>query len=431
MAAKAKVPGSLGGKAALKALTDLYGKDKAAQAERYTRLSSLLAEDLASAGLAGEAGRPCFYSAPGRTELGGNHTDHNNGRVLCAAVSLDAVACAARLPGTKVHLVSDGYADPVVLDLARLEPQGAERGKTAALVRGVARGLADRGLSPVGFAARINSTVLPGSGLSSSAAIEVLLGTLMADLAGSSLPPLEIAKIGQFAENRYFGKPCGLMDQTASAVGGVVSIDFAEPEAPKVRRIEYDFGAEGYRLVVVGTGGSHEDLTADYAAIPAEMKAVAGFFGASCLREVEPALLTERGPELRARLGDRALLRAFHFADENLRVGEMVKALKANELKAYLKLVRKSGDSSWCLLQNISPSGAVAEQGIAIALALSAAFLGGKGAWRIQGGGFAGTIQAYVPAKRLAAYTALMEGYFGPGCVIPVSVRAAGAMRVL
>ncbi|HET7839509.1 MAG TPA: galactokinase family protein [Rectinemataceae bacterium] len=431
MAGKAKDSSSIGGKAAKKALAGLYGKGVAAQAERYSRLASLLRGDLEAASLAGEAGQPRFYSAPGRTELGGNHTDHNHGQVLCAAVSLDAVACAVRLPGTRVSLVSDGYADPVVLDLATLEPLPAERGKTAALVRGVARGLADRGIAPVGFAARINSTVLPGSGLSSSAAIEVLLGSLMADLAGSPLSALEIAKIGQFAENEFFGKPCGLMDQTASAVGGVVSIDFADPRSPKVKRLEFDFEAEGYRLVVVGTGGSHEDLTAEYAAIPGEMRAAASFLGAETLGDIDPSLLAQKGPELRAALGDRALLRAFHFMGEDARVPAMVKALKAGDLKAYLKLVKKSGDSSWRLLQNISPSGAVAEQGIALALALSAEMLGAKGAWRVHGGGFAGTIQAYVPAKLLAAYTELMEGYFGAGCVIPVSIRAAGAGRVL
>jgi galactokinase len=432
MPAKATGSGPLGSKAAQRALAEIYGKDEAAaQAERYARLASLLSDDLGGEGLAKNAGSPRFYSAPGRTELGGNHTDHNHGRVLCAAVGLDAVACASRLPGTKVRLVSEGYPHPVVIDLASLEPRSDERGGTAALVRGVAKGLADRGVAPVGFAAQVNSAVLPGSGLSSSAAIEVLIGTLMADLAGASVPPLEIAKIGQYAENQYFGKPCGLMDQTASAVGGVVSIDFAEPASPKLKRIDFDFAAEGYCLVVVGTGGSHADLTADYAAIPSEMKAVAAFFGASSLREVESSLIAERGPDIRKALGDRALMRAIHFAKENARVPDMVKALRAGELAAYFKLVKKSGDSSLRLLQNVSQPGAVAEQGLALALALSSDYIGSKGAWRVHGGGFAGTIQAYLPRKLLPGYTALMERYFGPACVIPLKVRAAGAVRVL
>jgi galactokinase len=419
----------LSGKAARGALADIYGApgiDR--QVERYARLAEAAKTDLPSS----EA-RPefRFYSAPGRTELGGNHTDHNRGRVLCAAVHLDAVSCVAAREDTRVSLVSEGYAEPIVLDLSELRPKAAERGRTEALVRGVARGLADRGITPRGFSGRLHSTVPPGSGLSSSAAIEVLLGTLMADLGGAELPPVEIAKIGQFAENEYFGKPCGLMDQTASAVGGIVSIDFADPTKPKVKRLDFDFRKEGYALVVVNTGGSHADLTADYAAIPGEMKAVAEFLGAGTLREVENALFLTRGPEIRAACGDRALLRALHFSGENARVPAMVDALKAGSLRDYFKLVKKSGDSSWRLLQNLYPPERPTEQGLCVALSLCADFLGKKGAWRVQGGGFAGTIQAYVPRKLLPAYTGLMERYFGQGCVIPVSVRPTGAVRVL
>jgi len=407
-----------------KMLEALYGAEEAdAQAARYARLAELAASEGAGPDLR-------FYSAPGRTELGGNHTDHNRGRVLCAAVRLDAVACVAPSGSSSVRLVSEGYADPIELDLSDLEPKPAERGTTAALVRGVARGLADRGVGPRGFAGRMHSTVLPGSGLSSSAAVEVLLATIMADLAGARLSPMELARIGQFAENEYFGKPCGLMDQAASAIGGIVSIDFADPAAPKYKRIEYDFEDEGYALVVVNTGGSHADLTAEYASVPAEMRAVASFLGAEVLREVEPGLLVARGPEIRAACGDRALLRALHFAAEDERVSLMAKALKDEELKRYLKLVKKSGDSSWELLQNLYPASAPAEQGLPLALALTADYLGKKGAWRVHGGGFAGTIQAYVPRKRLAGYEALMGRFFGAGCVIPVSVRPLGATRV-
>jgi galactokinase len=330
-----------------------------------------------------------------------------------------------------VRLVSEGYPEPIVVDLSALEPRPEELGKTEALVRGVAAGLAARGIEPRGFAGRIHSTVLPGSGLSSSAAIELLLGTILADLAAAEVPAIELAKIGQSAENEYFGKPCGLMDQTASAIGGIVAIDFADPASPKLKRIDFDFEEEGYSLAVVNTGGSHADLTADYAAIPAEMRAVAAFFGADALRSVEPGLLVARGPEIRRSCGDRALLRALHFCAENARVQEMARALKEEEFKRYLKLVKKSGESSWKLLQNLYSLQAPGEQGLPLALALSADYLGKKGAWRVHGGGFAGTIQAYVPRKLLPGYTALMERYFGPGSVIPVSVRPIGATRVV
>jgi galactokinase len=421
----------LADKPARKALAELYGADAEAQTGRYLRLAETASRDSQGAELR-------FYSAPGRTELGGNHTDHNRGRVLCAAVGLDAVACVAPSDAGVVTIVSEGYADPVVVDLSSLEAVKAERGSTAALVRGVAKGIATyrggkagpQNVALRGFRANLASNVLPGSGLSSSAAIEVLLGTIMADLAGLDIPSVEIAKIGQFAENEYFGKPCGLMDQTASAVGGVVAIDFADPSVPKVKRVEFDFAEEGYELVVVNTGGSHADLTADYAAIPIEMRAVAAVLGAEYLRGVEPADIIAKGPEIRKACGDRAFLRALHFVADNARVVDMVEALVADDLGAYLKLVKKSGRSSWELLQNLYPCSAPKEQGLPVALALSSDYLGRKGAWRVHGGGFAGTIQAYVPRKLLGGYIRLMERYFGPGSVIPVSVRAHGAMRV-
>ncbi len=412
-------------KSARKALAEVYGDGAEAQSGRYQALAELAERDSP-----GEKAELSFYSAPGRTELGGNHTDHNRGRVLCAAVSLDTIACIAPSGGSLVNLRSEGYPEPIIVDLSSLEPVLSERGSTAALVRGVAAGLAKRGARLRGFSGRISSRVLSGSGLSSSAAIEVLLGTIMADLAGLEIPPLDVARIGQQAENEYFGKPCGLMDQTASAVGGVVSIDFADPAAPKVKSIDYDFAKKGYDLVVVNTGGSHADLTADYAAVPADMRAVASFLGAKYLREVDPMQLVARGPEIRAACGDRALLRAFHFAGENARVVDMVEALEEDDLGAYLKLVKKSGSSSWDLLQNVYPASNPSEQGLSVALALSADFIGRKGAWRVHGGGFAGTIQAYLPRKRSEAYAELMSRFFGEGSMIPVSVRAKGALKV-
>jgi galactokinase len=425
--------GKLEAKQARDALADIYGAGAEAQRDRYL--------GLAEAVLADETGRGArspelrFYSAPGRTELGGNHTDHNRGRVLCAAVDLDAAACAAQRDDGMISIVSEGYPDPIRVELADLEARPAERGTTAALVRGVAKAVAERlgregrGQLP-GFTARVSSRVLPGSGLSSSAAFEVLVGTILADLAGMKVDPVEVARIGQYAENEYFGKPCGLMDQTASAVGGVVSIDFAEPSSPVVKRVEYDFAKRGYELVIVNTGGSHADLTPEYAAVPAEMKAVASYFGASYLRELDPAVILARGPEARKACGDRAFLRALHFVAEDLRVGRMVRALESDHLRSYLELVRESGHSSWELLQNTYPSGAKEEQGVPVALALTAGFLGDEGAWRVHGGGFAGTIQAYVPGDRKAEYACLMERYFGSGSAIPATPRARGAVRV-
>jgi galactokinase len=430
----------LEGNPARKALAGLYGADAGAQAKRYLDLAeAILREDTRRERTGSEAPAADlrFFSAPGRTELGGNHTDHNRGRVLCAAVDLDAVACVSPRDDGRIEIVSVGYPDPIRVDLSTLEPVPAERGSTTAIVRGVAKGLssyvaargAGRG-APRGFTARVSSRVLPGSGLSSSAAFEVLIGTILADLAGAEITPVEVAKIGQFAENEYFGKPCGLMDQTASAVGGVVSIDFADPSAPTVERVEYDFVKKGYDLVIVNTGGSHADLTADYAAVPAEMKSVAKCLGAAYLREIDRARLVARGPEIRKACGDRAFLRALHFVADNDRVTLMVKALRADDLDAYLELVEESGRSSWELLQNLYPCSAPSEQGIPVALALTEGFLGGKGASRVHGGGFAGTIQAYVPRERAAEYVRLMEGYFGPGSVIPASPRAKGAVRV-
>jgi galactokinase len=295
----------------------------------------------------------------------------------------------------------------------------------------VAKGLADRGVRLLGFDAHIHSTVLPGSGLSSSAAIEVLLGTILADLAGAKVEAIELAKIGQAAENRFFGKPCGLMDQTASAVGGIVSIDFAKTDKPRVERLDFDFEREGFTLAVVNTGGSHADLTADYAGITTEMAAVARFLGVDFLRQAAPAEIATRGPEIRAACGDRALLRALHFVGENARVPEMVEALTGGDLRKYFKLVRKSGDSSWRLLQNLYPPEAPTEQGLSLAVALSQDFLGKKGAARVHGGGFAGTVQAYVPEGLYDDWKLLMERYFGAGSVLPVRLRPLGAARLL
>lgn len=368
-----------------------------------------------------------FYSAPGRTELGGNHTDHNHGRVLAAAVDLDCIAAVRPRRDLLVRIESEGY-EPFRLDLSDLAPRAVEEGTTAALVRGVAAWLRERhGAALRGFDASMASTVLSGSGLSSSAAVEVLLGTVLADLSGLRLSCVELARIGQYAENRYFGKPCGLMDQTASAVGGITAIDFADPEAPEVRRIDYDFATAGLSLAVVNTGGSHADLTPEYAAIPAEMKAVAAFLGKPWLRGTTRAELALRAAGIRAACGDRAFLRAWHFAGEDLRAAAMADALSAGDPVRYLALVRESGDSSWRFLQNLHPVARPAEQGPGLALALAEAALGGQGAFRVHGGGFAGTVQVYVPHGRMGAVRQALEPVFGTGSVMEISVRPVGA----
>lgn len=416
-----------------KTLEELYGSEAVgAQKERYLGLVDLFEGEVQSGAFRDEkeSSELRIFSAPGRTELGGNHTDHNHGRVLCAAVDLDMIACVRPTGARCVRIVSEGWKDNVIVDLSNLEPVEAEKGKTEALVRGIAAALKERGVEPHGFDVYTRSRVLPGSGLSSSAAIEVLLGAIFADLAGTGLDPVEDAKIGQSAENKYFGKPCGLMDQTGCAVGGVISIDFANPSKPRVHKVEFNLDEEGYVFAIVNTGGSHADLTADYAAIPAEMFSVARFLGAESLRDIAPADLIMRGPEIRAACGDRALLRAFHFAAENERVAGMDEALAKGKFKDYLKLVKKSGKSSWELLQNLYPTKAPQEQGLCVGLAVTQSYLGKRGVSRLQGGGFAGTFQAYMPRELYDGWKTLMERYFGAGSVIPVRFRNRGVSRL-
>lgn len=363
------------------------------------------------------------FTAPGRTELGGNHTDHNQGKVLAAAVQLEAAAVAEPLDG-RIEVRSGGWDQAFVVDLADLEPRADEAGKTEALLRGVAYQFQRRGWRWDGFRACVESSVLQGSGLSSSAAFEVLTGAILSALYnGGSLAAADLALAGQAAENLHFGKPCGLMDQMASAVGGVITIDFEHPSAPVSRRLDVDFAAHGYALCIVNTKGSHADLTPDYAAIPAEMRQVAAQFGKSVLREVDESAFYGELPSLAGRVSHRALLRAIHFYEENRRVDAMVQALEAGRMPAYLALVNESGRSSAQYLQNTSPSGRPAEQPIPLALGLTERFLAGDGASRVHGGGFAGTIQAYVPLDKVADYRRHLEGVFGPGSVLELRVR--------
>lgn len=422
----------------------LYGVDEVGAARQ--RLSGLIRGTAAAFPEASSALR--LFSAPGRTELGGNHTDHNRGKVLAASIQLDALACVSPRDDLTVLFRSAGY-DDVVVDLSDLSPRAEETGKTEALVRGIAAELAARGTKVRGFTAYAASTVLSGSGLSSSAAIEILFGAIFDGLYGEGQrSAVELAQIGQRAENRYFGKPCGLMDQVACASGGAVAIDFADPARPAVTGIDFDPEGAGYALCVVDTGGNHADLTPDYAAVPAEMKAAAKLFGADSLRDVGRKTFLDRLAEVRAAAGDRAALRALHFFDENDRVGAMEAALeradaakkagdrnaRVEAVEAFLGLVGESGSSSWRLLQNVFSPAHPAEQGLSLALAMTDRFLrdscSGKGAGRVHGGGFAGTIQAYLPLERVADYCEWMKPAFGPKAVTPLRIRPVGATEL-
>jgi len=373
-------------------------------------------------------GKLRFFSAPGRTELGGNHTDHNNGKVLAAAIQLEALAAVEPVSGSVVRFYSDGWNATFAVNLNLLTPQSEEYGQTAALLRGVTAGFVARGLKIGAFNAFITSSVLPGSGLSSSAAIEVLFGVILNGLFNEGqIPPATLARIGQFAENRFFGKPCGLMDQMASAVGGVIAIDFKDDTAPVVRPCNIDLASAGLELTIVNTGGSHADLTADYAAIRSEMELIAAHFGATVLREVPESAFFTALPELYNMLPHRAILRAMHFFQENTRVDAMVNALSNNDIDSYLSLVNQSGRSSVELLQNAWAPAHPEEQGVLFGLALTRRALGSGSAYRLHGGGFAGTIQAYVPTTLAASYKSLMESVFGSGCVYQLRIRTGNA----
>jgi galactokinase len=368
------------------------------------------------------------FSAPGRTELSGNHTDHQHGRVLAAAVDLKTTA-QVTLNGTdEIRVCSEGYA-PVKVDIKNLEKRPDEINTTAALIRGVAAAFREKGAALKGFDAKVRSTVLPGSGLSSSAAFEVLVCAILDSLYnGFVVDAQQRAVIAQYAENVYFGKPSGLLDQSASAVGGLVTMDFAVSPA-SVEALRYDFGAKGYAVCVVSAGGEHGNLTGEYAAVPAEMRQVAEALGEKLLCAVTPQRLFDALPQLKNRVSDRAILRAFHFVDETRRVEDAVAALRADDLPAFFRAVIASGESSWKLLQNLYvPSGS--NQEMPLALEMSRRYLEGRGAWRIHGGGFAGTILAFVPLDDMAGYTKYMEDVFGPGSVKPLFIRPEGAVKL-
>ena len=370
------------------------------------------------------------FSAPGRTEISGNHTDHQHGRVLAAAVNLETTARVHLNGSDTIRVASEGYA-PVEIDLNDLAVHENEKNTTAALIRGVAAAFAQRGARLCGFDAAVRSTVLPGSGLSSSAAFEVLIGTICNALFfDKRLSAVQIAQIGQYAENVYFGKPCGLMDQTASSVGGMVFIDFADPASPVVEKLDFDFASAGHALCIIDSGADHADLTGEYAAIPAEMCAAARVFGKDVLRDVPEEEFFARLPEVRTKCGDRAALRAIHFFEENRRVLAQAEALRKGDFGEFLRLVNASGHSSWMYLQNITPAGAAAHQEMGVTLALCERLLSGRGACRVHGGGFAGTAQAFVPADMLDRFKAGIEAVLGAGSCHVLSIRPDGGKRV-
>lgn len=355
------------------------------------------------------------FSAPGRTEIGGNHTDHQHGCVLAAAVDMHTTA-QVRCNGTNIIRVdSEGY-DPVEIDLAELGVKEAEKNTTAALVRGVAAAFVQRGYELHGFDAKVKSTVLSGSGLSSSAAFEVLMGRILNGLfAQEKLTAIELAQIGQYAENVYYGKPSGLMDQMASSVGGLIFIDFADPENPVVEKIMYDFSNSGYTLCTIDSNADHADLTEEYAAIPVEMKKIANFLGKEVLRDVDERKFFAEISNLRTAASDRAILRAIHFFEENRRVQLQVRALKANWFEEFLQYVNESGLASWTLLQNVIPAGYIEHQTMGVTLALCRKLLAGEGAVRIHGGGFAGTALAFVPNDKFDHFKTEIERVLGAG----------------
>jgi galactokinase len=407
-------------------LNELYGNNSAIlqeQAVRYTMLLNSFRETF-------RCKEASVFSSPGRSEIGGNHTDHNHGRVLAGAVNLDNIAVAAKNNSNSIRILSAGYPQFEV-DLSVLNPDKNEYFTSASLIRGISSRMKALGFTIGGFDAAIDGGVPKGSGLSSSASFEVLIGTIISHLFNDGkLDPITNAIIGQYAENNFFGKPCGLMDQTACAVGGFITIDFKDPSNPIVKKVDFNFASTGFALVITDTGGNHADLNDEYASLPAEMKSVAAALGQTVLSEVSMEQIVDALPALRRITGDRAILRAYHFECDNQRVVKQVEALEKNDFQAFLQLVIESGYSSFMYNQNVFPVNNVREQGVSLALALSEMVLKGQGAWRVHGGGFAGTIQAFVPQHLLAEYVSTLEHVFGKGACSRLSIRKQGSVKI-
>jgi len=412
----------------LAALYALDGRESSLAAAKTRALR--VVEAFQTAFSPAEGTRAALFSGPGRTEIGGNHTDHQHGRVLCGSVDLDMLACAAPNGGNTIRVISEGYP-ALEVELDRLLPREEERNTSAALIRGVAAKIRELGRPVGGFDAYVTSNVLSGSGLSSSAAYEVLLGNIINHFfCDGALDAIELAKVGQYAENVYFGKPCGLMDQMGSSVGGAVAIDFADPDDPIVERVDYDFTKSGYTLCIVDTCSSHGDLTGDYADITREMGAVAAHFGKTVLRDVPLEQFRAAIPSLRVRCGDRAVLRAMHFYDDDCRAAKEAAALKNGDFDWFLALVEQSGLSSALHLQNTWSVQDPRQQAIPLALAEAENLLD-KGAVRVHGGGFAGTIQAWVPNDALADFKTGMETLLGEGTCHILHIRPQGGCVVI
>ena len=408
-------------------LSSLYGEGKldAAKARYLTAIDEF-------AKLYGGDREISIFSVAGRSELSGNHTDHNYGKVIAASIDLDIIAVASPTEERVIRIKSEGFPEDIVNFDDYNAPVSEKYGTSGAIIAGMAAGIAAKGYKVGGFDAYTTSSVLKGSGLSSSAAFEDMVGTILSHLYNDGrIDNVLIAKLSQFAENEYFGKPCGLMDQVACAAGGIVSIDFADPSLPLIEKLDFDITAAGYNLCIVNTGGNHADLTGDYASVPAEMKSVAAHFGKKVLRELTAAEVVAEIPALREKLGDRAVLRALHFFNENERVEEQVSALKSGDIDGFFDGVIASGRSSFCYLQNVYTTKNVGEQGLSLALCLADGYLAGKkGAFRVHGGGFAGTIQVFIKNEYVDGYAKLMDSVFGEGATMNLKIRPVGACRL-
>ena len=406
--------------------TKLYRTDIEMQKARYVRTIKNFEDNY------GVDRDVSLFSVPGRSEISGNHTDHNHGCVIAAAINLDIIAVAAKNDDGLVRLRSEGYSEDRMTVAECAAPNPTYFYKSRALIAGMVQGFVNYGHKSGGFDAFTTSNVHKGSGLSSSAAFEAMVGNIINHFYNEGgVDNAEVARIAQFSENVYFGKPCGLMDQTACAVGGFVAIDFADPKAPVITPLDFDMSEAGYSLCITNTKGNHSDLNDEYAAIPAEMKAVAAFFGKEALREVKKEDIVKNIADIRKKTGDRALLRALHFVNENERVLMQTKALKCGDLDTFFKGVKASGDSSFKYLQNIFATKDASEQGLSLALCISEDIMDGKkGAYRVHGGGFAGTIQAFVANEDVAEYKAAMDNIFGEDSCVVMSIRPEGAIKL-
>ena len=408
-------------------LTALYGERKLPlQKERYI---SAINEFIS---LYGDCHELELFSVPGRSELSGNHTDHNRGCVIAASIDLDTIAVVSKVSGSIIRVKSSGHKADCIDISEFTSPRPEMYGRSGSIIAGMCKGMSDKGYNTGGFVAYTTSNVPGGSGLSSSAAFENMIGTIENHLYNDGkIDNVEIAKISQYAENQFFGKPCGLMDQVACAVGGIVAIDFCDVNYPVIEPISIDISAAGYNLCIVNTGGTHADLTDDYAAIPAEMKAVAAALGGSALRDIDEQDVISNIPALRQSVGDRGILRALHFFEENKRVGVQKQALRDGDIQKFFENVKASGRSSFCYLQNVYTTKNLAEQGLSLALCLADTTLSGKdGAFRVHGGGFAGTIQAYVRDNDVAQFKSVMDAAFGEGACLVLRIRPLGAIKI-